>query len=54
VGISQVSDLIAVTDGGNGLEEALQSDDDSGLVPRRRTHLRLRERKTHTHYRLFA
>ena len=43
LGIAQVSDLIAITDGGNGLEEALQrqlgdqSDDDPGLVSRGRT-----------------
>ena len=49
LGIAQVSDLIAVTDGGNGLEEALQRHlaenlhDDSGLVSCRRTPLRLRE-----------
>ena len=47
LGIVQVSDLIAITDGGNGLEEALprhlaeEHADDPGLVSRGRTPVRL-------------
>ncbi len=49
LGVAQVSDLIAITDGGNGLEEALQRHlaedlhDDPGLVSRGRTPVRLRQ-----------